>query len=209
LVAAEGPRKSNPRREVVFVRLETATRDAIRADRHEITRHRVVDRCAILRVNWRRVVFVTQTRVQRQPRSNSIAVVNEKVVTLRANLLRVIYARDARQQREAEQQISKCVPRKLKEWRELKPPARFNIAKRVLLREAQVGAELDQVIAVNVTRVVQKLVNVRHAILRVVAFVAERREAGDRDETESEVACARRDRRQANLRVKHASFLCY
>ena len=44
----------------------------------------------------------------------------------------------------------------------------------LLLRETKIQAELDDVIAVNVTGVVQHLVNVRHTLLRIISFVAQR-----------------------------------
>jgi hypothetical protein len=42
------------------------------------------------------------------------------------------------------------------------------------LRKAEVSTELEHVIAAYIARVVQKLVNVRDAVLRIVAFIAER-----------------------------------
>jgi len=89
--------------------------------------------------------------------------------------------RDARQQRKSQQHVGERISRQLEERRELQTTARFDVAESVLLREAYVAAELEQVIPVNVARVVQDLVDVGDAVLRVVAFVAERRETSDRD----------------------------
>ena len=109
LIFSDGPGKSDARRKVVLISVETAARDAVCADRHETSRRDVVNIRAIFSIDRRRVVFVTQTAVERQSRRDAIAVVDEEVVTLGANLLRIIDARDARQERKAEQEIAERV----------------------------------------------------------------------------------------------------
>ena len=89
--------------------------------------------CAIFGINRRRVVFVTQPAGERQSRRDAKTVVDEKVVTLGANLLWIIDARNARQERKAEQQICERIAGDLSERRKLKPPARLDVAKSVLL----------------------------------------------------------------------------
>src|SRR6185369_5192780 len=186
----KGPGEPDAWREVVLVSFEATTWNAVRADRYETARDNIVNSRTIVSIHRRRVVLITQAGVERQSRRDAIAVVEEEVVTLGANLLRVIDTRHTRQEGKSEQQIAERVARELKERRKLQTPARLNISKSILLRKAQVRAELEQVIPVNVTRVVQKLVNIRDAVLRIVSFVTERRETGDGDEAETKVTLA-------------------
>ncbi len=126
--------------------------------------------------------------VEREARRDTKAVVHKKVITLRAQVLRVIDARDACQQRKPEQRIGEPISGNLRERGKRDASARLNIAKSILLSEAQVNAKLDQMIAVNVAGGVQRLVNVRHTVLRIVAFVAERRKTSHANKTQTRIA---------------------
>ena len=55
----------------------------------------------------------------------------------------------------------------------------------------KVSAEFQEMISVSITGVVQELVNVRDAVLRVVAFMSQRRETGHGNETQAKVAWVR------------------
>src|SRR5262249_34800139 len=169
-----GPGKADARRKVILICLEAAARDAVSADANKSSGRDVVNIRAIFGIDRRRVVFVTQTTGKREPFMDAKTVVNKKVVTVGANPLWVIDTRHARQKWKAEQKIGERVAGDLAKRRELEPPARLNIAESVLLREAQVSAKFDQMPAVNVTGVIDELVNVRDTVLRIVTFVTER-----------------------------------
>ena len=54
--------------------------------------------------------------------------------------------------------------------------------------DALTGAELHQVLAPRIARAVQNLKHIGGALLRIVVFVAERREARDRYKAQAEVS---------------------
>ena len=112
-----------------------------------LPRGHVVNVRSIRGIDRRRVVFVTQTGVECQPRSDAETIVEKEVVAVRAEVLRVIDASDAGQQGKAEQQVRQRVAGDLRERRKLQAAARLDVTKGVLLREADVGAELDQMTA--------------------------------------------------------------
>ena len=103
-------------------------------------------------------------------------------------MLCVIDARATGQQGKAEQKIGERVAAYLREGRKLDQAARLHVAESILLHEANVGAKLEQMFAARVGRCVDNLEGVGHAVLRVIAFVAERRESRHGNKTQAKVA---------------------
>jgi len=206
-VTAEGPRKTNARRKVVSVGLEAAARHTVRTHRHQRPGCRVVDIGPILGIDRRRIVFVAQPGVECQPRCHAKAIIHKEVVTLSPNLLRVIDVGHTRQQRKSEQQIGDSVAGDLRKRRELQASARLDIAKSILLREAQVGAEFHQMTAADIAGVVEHLIDIRNAVLRIIAFITQRGKTGHGNKAESQVAWPIRGGGQANVRIEMAGLL--
>ena len=197
LFVADRPRQTDARRKVVFVRLVSAARHAVGANRHQRTRRRVVEVRAVGRIHRWRVVFVAQSSRERQIPTHAKTVVDKEVVALGAQVLRVVDARDAGDERKPEQQVSQS-DAGVGERRKIQEAARLHIAKTVLLHDADVSAKLEQVISVHVGGRVENLKSVGDGVLWIVAFVSQGRKARDGDETQAEIARVRGKLRQAD-----------
>src|SRR5687768_9539819 len=122
--------------------MKTTARHAACSHGHERAGGRIVDGRAVKRIHRRRIVFVTQSTDQRQVAADAKTVIYEKVVRVASQVLGVVHPRSAGHERKAEQQIAKRIESDLSERRELKQTARLHIAKRVLLHQSNVTAEL-------------------------------------------------------------------
>jgi hypothetical protein len=80
--------------------------------------------------------------------------------------------------------------------------ARFHVAECVLLQDAVIEAELEEMAAAHPGGDIAELIGVGHTFLRTGIAVAERGETGDGDFRKTEVARVRRQLGQSNLAIE-------
>ena len=184
---ADGPGQADARRKVVFVRLVSAARHPAGTYRHERTRRRVVQICAVGRIHRCGVVLVAQSGRESQIPTHTKTIVDEEVIALGAQVLSIVDASAAGDQRKTEQQVSQG-DAGVGKWRKIEQTSRLHVAKTVLLHGADVSAKLEEVISFDVGSGIENLKGVGYGVLWIVALVAQGREARDCNEAQAEIA---------------------
>ena len=83
----------------------------------------------------------------------------------------------------------------------------MHIAKTVLLHRAEVGAKLEEMISLDVGSRVENLKGVGYGVLRIVALVAQGREARDGDKAQAEIARVSGEFRQADRAIDAGALI--
>src|SRR5262249_47709983 len=104
------PGEAHARRPVVLVSRVAAPRKPIGPDSYQAPGRRVVEICAVERINRRRVVLITQACGDGQVRPDPETVIYVEAVALSAKMLMIVEVRPSRQSRKPKQQICKRVP---------------------------------------------------------------------------------------------------
>ena len=111
-------------------------------------------------------------------RSHSPDIVHEQPVALRSKILMIVDLRHAGHDGKALQQVTERVAR---DTVETEQSTRLHIAIRILLQHARFATELHEVPSGRVRGLIDDLIRVRHAVLRIVVLIAQRRESGQAD----------------------------
>ncbi len=110
----------------------------------------------------------------------------------------IIELRCSRHDRESLQEIAQGVAGDSEKRQQA---SRLNVAIRVLLKISDFATELHEMSAGGVSCLINDLIGIRDAVLRIVVLVAKRRKAGQADERQSLRSVVEPDLRQPDLRV--------